>query len=195
MLTCCFDDSGNIIEEEFNRIVKRFRNSIYAYANRYYLPGGDVDDLYQWGLLGLYKAVLHYVPNEKYSFEVTALINIKNMMKSAIRMANRNKHKAANTACSLYFSGDNGTDEFLDRLILDQRLDDPLAVILDRETVETMLRVIESYLTDRERSIIKLYICGYKPRHISEKLQCKPKTVDNAIQRVRRKLAKYFRSA
>ncbi|CUH96997.1 hypothetical protein P22_3123 [Propionispora sp. 2/2-37] len=197
MLSSCFDSSGKLIDEEFNRLVKRFSHCIYAYANKYYLPGGDADDLYQWGLLGLYKAVRRYDENGKYSFDIIAIINIKNMMKSAIKMANREKHKIANRAYSLQYISEyqekNGNKkELMDKLIVERTEDDPLAKLADKETVERMMKIIDMRLSHNERQIMKLYIIGYKQRHISEKLNVDHKMVDNAIQRAKKKLAIYF---
>ncbi len=196
MLTHCFDSSGMILDDEFNRLVRKFKKLIYAHAHRYYLPGGDVDDLYQWGLLGLYKAVLRYEENGKYDFDVIAIINIKNMMKSAIKTANRNKHKAANTACSLYHTGDDAVPEngikLVDRLVLEEYVDDPLDLVTDKEAVSKIMNYIDTHLSYNERTIFKLYITGYKQRHISQELNFDPKVVDNAIQRARKKLCKHL---
>lgn len=199
MLNYCFDSSGTIIDEKFDQLAKRFKNIIYAHAHKYYLPGGDIDDLYQWGLLGLYKAVMRYDENGKYNFDVIAIINIKNMMKSAIKTANRNKHKAANSACSLYYTGDELTQDsgmkLVDRLVVEKRTEDPLNLIADKESVETIMQFIDTHLSQNERKIFKLYIIGYKQRHISEKLNFDPKVVDNAIQRARKKLSKHLQFA
>lgn len=197
MLTSCFDSSGRLIDEEFNCLVNRFSHCIYAYANKYYLPGGDADDLYQWGLLGLYKAVRRYDPNDKYNFDVIAIINIKNMMKSAIKMANREKHKIANQAYSLQYIGEKQTEniskrELVDRLVVEKTEENPLATLTDKEAVERMMKIIDTRLSHNERQIIKLYMIGYKQRHISEKLNVDHRMVDNAIQRAKKKLAIYF---
>ncbi len=196
MLKSCFDNVGDINNEEFNRIVAKFRKIIYSYANKYYLPGGDIDDLYQWGLLGLYNAILHFDEDGIYTFDFIAKINIRNMIKSAITTANRKKHMVANYACSLYYTGDDNNAgnnvRLIDRLVTEKRTQDPLEVVTDKESVQKILRFIEGNLSDNERRIMKLYIRGFKQRHISEQLNFDPKVVDNAIQRARKKLSNYL---
>ncbi|WP_425058943.1 RNA polymerase sigma-H factor [Sporomusa carbonis] len=196
MLKYCFDDAGSLDNEKFNCLVGKFRKIIYAYANNYYLPGGDVDDLYQWGLLGLYKAVLQYEDNSRHSFDLIARINIKNMIKSAITMANRKKHMAANYAWSLHqASDDNGPDgnmKLVYRLGVDNEIRDPLELIIDNESVQKIKEAINSRLSSTERRIMMLYMSGYKQRYISGKLNFEPKVIDNAIQRARKKLSDYL---
>lgn len=196
MLKACFDNTGDIINDEFDRVVAKYKKIIYFYANRYYLPGGDIDDLYQWGLLGLYNASLHFDENGIYSFDFIAKINIRNMIKSAITNANRKKHMMANCACSLYYAGDDsqsgGNLKLIDRLVQENRTQDPLEVITDQESVQKIMRFIDGRLSDVERRIMKLYIRGFKQRHISEQLNFDPKVVDNAIQRARKKLYNYL---
>ncbi|MDF2570734.1 MAG: polymerase sigma70 factor [Sporomusa sp.] len=196
MLESCFDQAGSLKDDEFNVLADKFRSIIYAYANKYYLPGGDVDDLFQWGLIGLYKAVLSYQENGPYSFEFIAKINIKNMIKSSVTMANRKKHWAINSSWSLGYTTHNSesenTREYIDRLLVQHQIQDPLEIVINQETVKKIKGFIDGHLSYNERRIILLYIKGYKPRHISEKLASDPKIVDNALQRARKKLSNYL---
>ncbi|VBB06972.1 rna polymerase sigma-70 region 2 [Lucifera butyrica] len=195
MLTCCFNERGQLNNDEFERLAEQFHGMIISYTRKYYLPGGDSEDLYQWGLLGLYKAVLHFNETDRYSFEFVASVNIKNMMKSAITMANRKKHRVANEAKSLfekcrYFDNEQEAP-LIDRLVVHNGVRDPLDVVADKESVEKIYRFIARRLSDNERRVIGLYIHGYKQRHISGKLNVDQKVVDNAIQRARKKIGRY----
>lgn len=195
MLQNCFYPSGDFNQEEFSRLAHQFRQIIYAQASRYYLPGGDIEDLYQWGLLGLYKAVMHYDETSSYSFDFIAKINIKNMIKSAITMANRKKHLAINQAFPLYHGGllpTAGLPALSESLPADQRSPDPLDVLIAQEAVHTIMTFIETKLSTNEQAILQLYLQGYKQRHISETLNFDIKAVDNAIQRARKKLHRFL---
>ena len=196
MLKSCFDNSGNFIDDKFSCLVSAFRTTIYAHAKKYYLPGGDLDDLYQWGLLGLYKAVLCYDEDGPYKFDIIANINIKNMMRSAIKMANRKKHWAVNCACPLYQTGNdsmpNSNVKLIERLELENWTCDPQDLFIEKESVEEVCGFINRCLSEKERRIIVLHIRGYKQQNISQKLDFDPKVVDNAIQRARRKLHSYL---
>lgn len=169
---------------------------IVKYIRRYYLPGGDRDDLYQWGLLGLYKAVLQFDENGPYSFDFVASRNIKNMIKTAITTANRKKHKLITEAESLHaqkfkFVQDRCV-ELIDLLVLHNRTQDPQEVVADRESVEKIYGFINHGLSDIERSVIILYMYGYKQQDISSNLNMDKKAVDNAMQRAKRKISDYI---
>lgn len=194
MLSQCFDKGGNLIQEEFNCLANRFKGVIYSYARRYYLPGGDIDDLCQWGMLGLYKAVLNYEEELVYNFETIAVMNIRNMMRSAIKTANRNKHKPANAAISLDHNNDDPSHvnlKLIDRLVVGQDQSDPYYILEEKEAIAKIIYLMERHLSFNEHQVFKLYIVGYKQKHISETLNVDPKIVDNAIQRARKKLNRY----
>ena len=195
MLQCCFDSQGNLDNHEFNLLVEKLNIMITAYIRKYYLPGGDRDDLYQWGLLGLYKAVLYFDENDRYTFDFVASRNIRNMMKSAVTMANRQKHKIANEAESLYVKNTNmkeNSPELIDRLVINYNKYDPQEVLADKESVEKIHHYIKYDLSENERMSILLYMRGYKQQDISHKLSISTKVVDNAIQRAKRKIHQHF---
>lgn len=192
MLTPCFDSQGALKDDVFDNLVKEYRAIIYNYANKYYLPGGEAEDLYQWGLIGLYKAVLEYREDKLYSFELIARVNIKNAMKVAVRMANRQKHLALNSSVSLYYVDEhlnlNASREYIDHLVVEDWSQNPLETAIAQETVNKIKKFINNCLSESERSVILLYIKGYKQRHIAQKLNFQPKFVDNALQRARKKI-------
>ena len=193
MLRSCFDSQGTIKNDVFDELVQEYRPMIYSYAKKYYLPGGEAEDLYQWGLIGLYKAVLKYEESEPYSFNFIASINIKNMIKTSLTMANRQKHLAMNTSLSLCYVDDayksNDSREYMDRVVLSStHTQDPLEVVVAQESANRIQHVIDNRLSKSERSIVLLYVKGYKQRHIAEELNYHPKFVDNALQRARKKI-------
>lgn len=195
MLKTCCDAVGTFNDHGFNQIVKKFRSIIYHYANKYYLPGGETEDLYQWGLIGLYKAVMEYQENQPYSFDLIARINIKNTIKTAITMANRQKHLAMNSSLSLCYVNEqfkvNDSREYMDRLVVEKTAQDPLEIVIAQEAAHRIKNVIENRLSESERSVMLLYLKGYKQRHIAQKLNYQPKFVDNALQRARKKISHF----
>lgn len=194
MLQFCFDSEGNLDNHAFNQLAEQLNGMITAYIRKFYLPGGDRDDLYQWGLLGLYKAVLYFDEDDRYTFNFVAKRNICNMMRSAVTMANRKKHKLANEAESLYvknnFLKENNV-ELIDRLITSNKYD-PQEALDDKESVEKIYHYIAYSLSEHERKTILLYMNGYKQQDISERLNINKKMVDNAIQRAKRKIYQQF---
>lgn len=194
MLQCCFDRHGNFDNEQFSLLAARLDGMIKGCIKNYYLPGGEREDLYQWGLWGLYKAVLYYDEADRYSFDFVAKRNIQNMIKSAVTRANRQKHKLDNAAESLYCRKttlQNDNLELIERLVIAPNLYDPLAILVDREAVEDLYRYIRLYLSEHERLSIQLYLAGYPQRDIAQVLNIGRKVVDNAIQRAKKKIAQF----
>ncbi len=191
MLGLCFCDDGQINNEEFEKIVGKYHKIILRYVKTYYLPGGDYRDMYQWGLIGLYKAVLYYDERRGKSFRLIAELNIKNTIKSAITSHNRKKHYILNEALSLNVLADSpNTNSQLESVIQINKCyqDDPAALVVEQETVENINQELKTVLSKLEKRVIDLYIEGYKQREISLILGLNEKVVDNAIQRVRQKL-------
>jgi RNA polymerase sporulation-specific sigma factor len=194
VLRYCFDNQGNLDNHKFNQLAAKLNGMITACSRKYYLPGGDWDDLYQWGLLGLYKAVLYFDENDRYTFDFVASRNIQNMIKSAVTRANRQKHKLVNEAESLYFEKTNSNDynvALIDRLIITDNAYDPQKVVSDKESAETLYQYIRCYLSEHERKSILLYMRGYKQQDIADKLHIHTKVVDNAIQRAKKKISQH----
>ncbi|MDU4962468.1 MAG: sigma-70 family RNA polymerase sigma factor [Sporomusaceae bacterium] len=194
MLRCCFDKNGNLDNNSFNQLAEKLHGMIMSCVKKYYLPGGDRDDLYQWGLLGLYKAVLHYDETDRYTFNFVASRNIRNMIRTAVTGANRKKNKLVNEAESLNTRPafiHEGSVEKLDRLVASGHAYDPETMLADREFEETLYCFIRARLSDYERQAILLYMRGYTQQDISRKLNITTKVVDNAIQRAKRKIDRH----
>lgn len=192
MLAACFYEDGKVNNEEFERVVLRYHKIILRYVKTYYLPGGDYRDMYQWGLIGLYKAVCHFDEERGRSFRLIAELNIKNTIKSAVTMYNRKKHYILNEALSLNTltesPGMNGQLESV--VLLNKKLpDDPAALIIEKEAISTINGELSNVLSNLEKRVIDLHIEGYKQREIAQILGLQEKVVDNAVQRARNKMA------
>ncbi|WP_094606654.1 RNA polymerase sigma-H factor [Sporomusa silvacetica DSM 10669] len=188
MLESCFDSDGCVNNEEFEKIARQYNKVILRYLKTYYLPGGDYQDMYQWGLIGLYKAVRHYDEQRGKSFRLIAELNIKNTIKSAVTMYNRKKHCFLNEAVSLHGMPDSPGIS-LEAVFIDTKQTDPAVLIIEEEMVERIEDELEHSLSCMEKQVIDLYIAGYKQREIAKKLNLQEKVVDNAIQRVRSKMS------
>ncbi|SDE79262.1 sigma-70 family RNA polymerase sigma factor [Sporomusa acidovorans] len=188
MLESCFYNDGSVNNEEFERIARQYHKVILRYVKVYYLPGGDYRDMYQWGLIGLYKAVCHYDEERGKSFRLMAELNIKNTIKSAVTMHNRKKHYFLNEAISLNVMHDS-SGITLDSVLIDGTQSDPAALIIEEETVRNINVELSNILSRLEKRVLDLYIAGYKQREIAKKLDLQEKVIDNAIQRARNKMA------
>ena len=188
MLESCFDSDGCVNNEEFEKIAIQYNKVILRYLKTYYLPGGDYQDMYQWGLIGLYKAVRHYDEQRGKSFRLIAELTIKNTIKSAVTMYNRKKHCFLNEAVSLHGMPDSPGIS-LEAVFIDTKQTDPAVLIIEEEMVERIEDELEHGLSCMEKQVIDLYIAGYKQREIAKKLNLQEKVIDNAIQRVRSKMS------
>lgn len=195
MLERCFYRSGEFNEDEFVLLVKQFRGKIIAYIHKFFLPGADRDDLYQMGTIGLYYAVLKFDESKGNSFYLFADFYIRNTIKTAITTANRRKHDVLNSAVSLnrpMFTTDaDSDDKFLD-YIYDNKAQDPLTLIIEKEKVEYLTYISRYTLSGMEAKVMNLYLAGYKQGQISFELSMESRAVDNAIQRARKKLMTYL---
>ena len=193
-----FFNDGRINNEEFERIVSKYNKIILRYVKIYYLPGGDYRDMYQWGLIGLYKAVCHYDEARGSSFRLIAELNIKNTIKSAVTMHNRKKHCILNEAISLNaiveLSNTNNRSQLeLQGVFNTNSANDPVDMIIEKESITRISGELANVLSQLEKRVIGLYIEGYKQREIAQKLDLPEKVVDNALQRARKKMALHMK--
>ena len=173
-------------------IVSRYRRLVRTCARPYFLAGGDSEDLTQEGMVGLIKAVREYDAEKDASFRTFAEVCIRNRLYSVLRAAARDKHKALNQSVSLdtpdfdsnsYTSGTNN---------LAQR--DPEDSLIDREHTAALLSGVRKQLSEFEAKILGYYLDGLSCREIAETVGKPPKSVDNAVQRIRRKVAQQLLS-
>ena len=184
-LLCRMAREGDRQAEE--ALVSRYTRLVRTCARPYFLAGGDSEDLTQEGMVGLIKAVREYDADKEASFRTFAELCIRTRLYSALRMAGRDKHKALNQSVSLdtpdfdsnsYTSGTNN---------LAQR--NPEDFIIDREHTAALLSGVRKQLSEFEAKILGYYLDGLSCREIAETVSRSPKSVDNAVQRIRRKVA------
>lgn len=165
-------------------LIERYKRQVRNQARTLYLMGGDNDDLIQEGMLGLFKAVRDYRPEKEVSFETFARLCISRQLYSAVQAAGRQKHVPLNTYV-----------EFSDQL--DAQEDSPQGkspeeLLIDRENIERLREEIWKVLSPMEKKILQSYLDGESYTEIASGLNRSPKSVDNALQRIRRKLKKFL---
>ena len=183
---CQAVSEGNREAEEI--LVTRYNRLVRTCARPYFLIGGDSEDLIQEGMVGLIKAVREYDPLRDASVRTFAEICIRNRLFSVLRAASRDKHAPLNQSVPLdtpFFDGNSYTAG-----IRDMAQGNPEDLILDRERAESLLSGVRKQLSEFETKILGYYLDGLSCREIAEAVGKSPKSVDNAVQRVRRKVAR-----
>ncbi|MPM28470.1 RNA polymerase sigma-H factor [bioreactor metagenome] len=185
---------GDALAEE--QLYARYPQVVRSKARTYFLIGADREDIIQEGMIGLYKAVCDYQFDKQASFRAFAELCITRQIITAIKSATRKKHIPLNTYISLnrsVYEGD--TERPLIDVLSSTQISDPEEVLIGRESYEAVADSIEHSLSKLERGALDLYLMGYSYQQIADALQKSTKCVDNAIQRVKKKLEEYLKNA
>ena len=175
-------------------VMVKYKSMVRKKARAMYLLGGENEDLIQEGMIGLIKAVRDYNPEQGASFQSFAELCVSRQMYSAIEASKRKKHLPLNSYVSLYESGDaEGNDKKtpLIDMIEPVRENDPETLYFSREYTEAFVEQLKEQLSPLENHVLYLHLVGTDYRTIAEILEKSPKSIDNALQRVKRKLEKY----
>jgi RNA polymerase sporulation-specific sigma factor len=182
-------------KDAYDRIVKRYHGFVRLKASSYFLIGGDADDLIQEGLVGLYKAVRDYRSDRESSFRNFAELCITRQIITAVKTSTRNKHTPLNEYVSFSqtpaASGADG-DPTLDELLPGPSAHDPVNQVISSEELHCLVACLSSVLSELESAVLSLYLDGHSYEAIGERLECDTKTVDNALQRVKRKVGAHL---
>lgn len=189
---CTLAASGDRIAEE--ALVMRYHRLVRICARPYFLAGGDSEDLIQEGMVGLLAAIREYDSGKAASFRTFAEVCIKNRLISVIKAAARDKHIPLNNYVSFETPLFSGNGDHYAYGAADQLQEDPEAILLGREAFQERMRALEGQLSGFEASILRLYLNGLSYSEIAAEVNKSPKSVDNAVQRIRRKVAKHFQS-
>jgi RNA polymerase sporulation-specific sigma factor len=173
-------------------LINKYKNFVRAKARSYFLIGADHEDIVQEGMIGLYKAVRDFNGDKLSSFKAFAELCITRQIITAIKTATRQKHIPLNS----YVSLDKPLyDEESDRTLLDvicgTRVTDPEELLINQEEFEDIELKMGELLSDLERQVLMLYLDGRSYQEISADLNRHVKSIDNALQRVKRKLERY----
>lgn len=177
-------------EEATRRLLERYTNFVRVKAKAYFLVGADRDDLIQEGMIGLFKAMRDYRDDRRASFRAFAELCVTRQMITAIKTATRQKHAPLNNAVSLSRPAFIEDDEH--RTLMDTLpatvLQDPVELVIGVEGMQSLKENVKGALSTLEAQVLRLYIDGNSYQEIALGLRRHVKSVDNALQRVKRKV-------
>lgn len=177
-------------DRAFAHIVTRYKNFVYSKVKVYYIKGADNDDLIQEGMIGLFKAVRGF-KSEMGSFSNFASLCVNRQILTAVKNSTRNKHMPLNTYISLNgHSTEESEDEYIPEIAGEDHSQNPENIFISRENVSGITYRINQNLSKLELKVLALYLDGHPYQDIAEKIGKDVKSVDNAIQRIRKKIEK-----
>jgi RNA polymerase sporulation-specific sigma factor len=186
--------NGNI--EATNKLLVRYRQFVRLKANSYFLAGGDGDDLTQEGNIGLYKAIRDYEYGRSTTFRSFAELCVTRQIITAIKTASRQKHVPLNTYVS--FSHSPSSSDYDGRTLADilpsGRSSDPVQQVISSEECISLTDCLVRLLSPLESKVLKYYLEGNSYEAIAERIDHDTKTVDNALQRIKRKVTLHLES-
>ena len=172
-------------------IISKYKYVVIRAAKAMYLLGGENDDLIQEGMIGLFKAIRDYDTNQESSFYSFAELCISRQMYTAIKLSQRQKHMPLNSYVSLYdikkADSDNQHSPLIEQLEMETN-NNPEELFIDKERMLMLVHELNQRLSDMERRVLHLHLQGEDYRSIAELLDKSPKSIDNALQRIRQKM-------
>jgi RNA polymerase sporulation-specific sigma factor len=177
-------------------LIRRYTPFVRLKASSYFLIGGDGDDLVQEGLIGLYKAVRDFRPDKETSFRSFAELCVTRQIITAIKTATRYKHAPLNTYVSFSHTpaGQESEGECtLGDALPGSHVNDPSVCVISTEELQSLVGCLGSTLSSLESSALRLYLEGSSYEEMADDLGCDTKTIDNALQRVKRKILNHQR--
>lgn len=162
-------------------LMEKYKGVVRQKARAMFLMGGDTDDLIQEGMIGLFKAVRDYQPDREATFATFARMCIDRQIYSAVQNSNRQKHIPLNSYVSLNQDDENSP-------IWDLKVENPESIVIDQENTLDLQKKISDYLSPMENKVLDLYLKGTGYVEIGRILNKSPKSIDNALQRIRTKI-------
>lgn len=170
-------------------LMSKYESVVKAKASKYFIYGAENNDVFQEGMIGLYLAVKNFNPKEQTSFKTFANLCIERQLITAIKNANRQKHSILNNAISINVGAfeDDDSEELSSFISSDKTVDDPFEIIANVEYYKYINKEINNSLSKHEREVLEEYKNGKSYVEIAKTLNCKTKSVDTAMTRIRRK--------
>src|SRR6187401_1858519 len=178
-------------------LIRRYTGFVRLKASSYFLAGGEAEDLIQEGLIGLYKAVRDFRPDKETSFRSFAELCVTRQIITAIKTATRFKHGPLNAYVSFSHTPagqESDGDCTLGDALPGPSIDDPSVRVVSTEDLQSLVFTLGSGLSKLEADALKLYLEGESYEEMAERLGCDTKTIDNALQRVKRKVLAHQQS-
>jgi RNA polymerase sporulation-specific sigma factor len=180
-----------------DQLIRRYTGFVRLKASSYFLAGGDGEDLVQEGLIGLYKAVRDFRPDKETSFRSFAELCVTRQIITAIKTATRFKHAPLNSYVSFSHTpaGQEADSECtLGDALPGPAVDEPPVCVISTEELQSLVFCLGTGLSKLEADALRLYLEGSSYEEMAEELGCDTKTIDNALQRVKRKILNHQRS-
>lgn len=169
-------------------LINKYKELVNMKVSKYFIIGAEKEDIVQEGLIGLYKAVKSYSPDKQNSFKTFANMCIERQLITAIKSSNRQKHMPLNSYLSLNASAyENDEESSLFDTYNAHQIEDPLDTITKQEYYKSVEIAIDKSLSSFEKQVLNRYMKGESYVQIAEKLDTPVKSIDNAIQRIRKK--------
>src|SRR5947209_5986187 len=179
-----------------DQLMRRYTSFVRLKASSYFLAGGDSEDLIQEGLVGLYKAVRDFRPDKETSFRSFAELCVTRQIITAIKTATRFKHSPLNQYVSFSHTPagqDPDGDCTLGDALPGSAVNDPAICVISTEELQSLVGCLGTTLSPLESDALRLYLEGSSYEQMAEELGCDTKTIDNALQRVKRKILNHQR--
>ena len=175
-------------------LLGRYRNFARSKARSYFLAGSDKEDVVQEGMIGLYKAIRDFDAAQETPFRAFAELCISRQILTAIKTANRNKHQPLNSSISLdapAYADDTSDKSVADSLVA-PTITDPAELLISAEEIDAIRDSMRDNLTQLEGDVLRLYMDGKSYEEIADVLGNHVKSIDNALQRIKRKLQRHL---
>ena len=190
----CVLRAQNGSQSALDQLLRRYQGFVRLKASSYFLAGGDSDDLIQEGMIGLYKAVRDFRPDKETSFRSFAELCVTRQIITAIKSATRYKHAPLNTYISFSHTPagqDGDSDCALGDALPGPAVDDPSVRVVSTNELQALVHCLGTTLSPLEADALRHYLDGQSYEDMAATLGCDCKTIDNALQRVKRKIVQH----
>lgn len=181
-----------------NTLIQKYKNIVDIKVTKYYIDGAEKEDIVQEGLIGLFKAIKNFNIDKDISFKTFANLCIERQIITALKSSKRQKHLPLNTYVSLNNTSYNNVDGEPESQLIDvydsNTIEDPLETITKNEYFDSVKKAMDNSLSDFEKKVLNKYVEGQSYVQIAESLNSPIKSIDNAIQRIRKKTAKNIKN-
>lgn len=181
-----------------NTLIQKYKNIVDIKVTKYYIDGAEKEDIVQEGLIGLFKAIKNFNIDKDISFKTFANLCIERQIITALKSSKRQKHLPLNTYVSLNNTSYDNVDGEPESPLIDvydsNTIEDPLETITKNEYFDSVKKAMDNSLSDFEKKVLNKYVEGQSYVQIAESLNSPIKSIDNAIQRIRKKTAKNIKN-
>ena len=175
-------------DDAMEKLLEKYRGLVRTEARKFFLAGGDEEDLIQEGMIGLFKAIQSYREEEDTAFSTFAVLCVRRQIYTTVTASNRKKHSPLNHYISIFGeTGDRETENL--NSALGDPVENPEELMLQKEAIQDYYREMDQKLSRFEKQVMEQYLKGEDYTEFAGKLGKTNKSIDNAIQRIRRKLS------